>query len=217
MKLIRRLSLNQFLIESEVNKYTNFADLIETFLKDEKNRFVKAIPEGLTDEELEEYWDYYGDTYFELDRDLPSVLRYSVFTQAYSFLEHALLNYCKDALKDFQLTISHKDLNGNGINKYHKYLTKVVGLNFPDDTDEWKVIKAYNIIRNCISHALGNIEDTTNQKKITQAVNELKHVHIDNSKISFDENFCFEALKNIKNFLDKLEDAYRNHINLRNS
>lgn len=195
------------LIRFETRKYNNYATLIESFLKTKQNELVQTA-EQLPEEEQDEFWDHFCEEHFELAREFPTVLRYSVFIQVYSFLEHTLLGYCNLAKDEFGLTISHKDITGNGIFKFQTYLKKAANLAFPDNTEAWKAIKGYNVIRNCIAHTLGEVEDTSNSTKVRRVISDMEHIHIQDSKITLDEDFCFKVLDNISEFLHELNRSY---------
>lgn len=197
----------------EVEKYRNYIHLIESFLQSKSNELIRAA-EQLPEDKQDEFWDYYIDEHFELSKEFPTVLRYSVFTQAYSFLEHTLLSYCNHSKEELRLPISHKDLVGKGIEKFQTYLKKVANISFPDNTDAWKAIKRYNVIRNCITHTLGDVEQMSNAETLRTVISEMKHIDLHDSKITLGEGFCVDALDNIEEFLHQLEDSYKERKNL---
>lgn len=204
---LSRMGFRLFEIDTEIQKYRSYARLIESFLQTKKSELIQ-VAEQLPEGERSEFLDHYYDEHFELAVDFPTVLRYSVFTQAYSFLEHTLLNYCNISKEEFALTISQKDLAGNGIEKFQTYLKKVANIQFPDDTEAWKTIKGYNVIRNCIAHTLGDVTDMNNATKLRSVISEMENIEINDSKISLGEKFCFKALNNIQDFLHDLEESY---------
>ncbi|NRS50993.1 hypothetical protein [Brevibacillus sp. HB2.2] len=200
-----------WLINFEIQKLQDYVTRIESFLQSELSELEQAI--DLVDKE-DDLWDFYYGKIYVMSEEFPTVLRYSVFTQAYSLLEHTLLRYCKLAESELELTISHKDLAGNGIEKFQKYLKKVANISFPDNTESWNAIKGYNIIRNCIAHTLGEVDEMRKAQEITSVLSKMKYIELDHSKIYLGERFCDDVLRNISDFLDRLEENYKERIML---
>jgi len=57
---------------------------------------------------------------------------------------------CRLAEDKYPLKI--KDLSGEGISQYYKYLKKVVGIDLDKLNPEWKTILTYNKLRNHLVH-----------------------------------------------------------------
>ncbi|MBG9776163.1 hypothetical protein [Brevibacillus laterosporus] len=196
----------------EIKKYRKYSQIMEAHLKaqfDELNAISVTIPE----EEQNIFLDYHVEDYYHLSKDFPSILRYSVFIQVYSFLEFTLKSYCSLAKKSLEIKLSDRDLSGSGIERYRTYLKKVVEMPFPDSIPEWALIQKYNIIRNCIAHTQGNLEEMNNSNKIKETISNLNNIELDgNSTVILKESFCDDVINTIDKFLIKFEGKFAKHI-----
>lgn len=127
--------------------------------------------------------------YQQLNIIYPNTLRSSLFLTAYGTFESSL-----DILSDYyfannRLGISPKELNDKGITRSEKYLTKLVGLNFPSDRDEWKSIKEVADIRHCIIHANGIVSQYTKANVINLLVRKYSGISIENDHIIIEKDF----------------------------
>ncbi|MFB0831510.1 hypothetical protein ACEU2D_18145 [Brevibacillus laterosporus] len=199
-------------IGREIEKYKKYSHIMESHLKTQFDELT-AITETMTEEEQNAFWDFHVEDYYHLSKDFPSILRCSVFTQIYSFLEFTLKGYCSIARKSLEIKLSDRDLSGSGIEKYKIYLKKVVGMPFPDSIPEWSHIQKYNIIRNCIAHTQGNLEEMNNSTKIKDTISDLNNIELDNrSTIILKESFCDDVINTIDKFLIEFEGKFAKHI-----
>jgi predicted nucleic acid-binding protein len=106
-----------------------------------------------------EDWRYYHAEiyaqYDEVETDLPSVLRSSIFVHVYSVLENILNELCLIHKNKKQLGLSLSDLRHEGIARAKIYLTKVSGSSCNEASKEWGEIVKINRIRNVLVHNAG--------------------------------------------------------------
>jgi hypothetical protein len=110
-------------------------------------------------DKVEEIWKY--------ETTFPSIFRNSSLTSIYSFFEERLLSICFSAEEKLQLKKVfqfQKEQKANGIFLAEKYLINICKVNYDLVSNEWKIIKDFNQIRNCIVHARGNIKDPFYEK-----------------------------------------------------
>ncbi|MDQ0186679.1 hypothetical protein MKX78_24230 [Cytobacillus sp. FSL R5-0569] len=103
------------------------------------------------------------------------------------------------------------DLNGNGIEKASKYLKKVVGIDFPNQAEEWTYINHCNQLRNCFVHNGGIVNEEN--KKLLKAIDAIPSVSASNNsldkRLRLEKTFCLDFIKNIETFWERLENEYK--------
>ncbi len=135
----------------------------------------------------------------------PNILWSSLFLTAYANLESSL-----DLLSDYyfiskNLNISPKDLKDRGIARSKKYLTKLVGLKFPDDTKDWDSINEVAYIRHCLIHANGIVSQTNDNEKIHSVVKKYPEIKIENDHIIITKDFVNSFTSWCENLLLSLQ------------
>lgn len=143
-------------------------------------------------------------------------LRNSFFVSLYAYFENKLIRECRLRKTNFIL-LDFDDIRGfDVIERVKKYFTKVLRTNFPSNTHEWETIQDYRIIRNCIVHAQGKLEELKDKKdreKLQRFVSKNKNISLfrneedpihffkNNGEIHIDKGFCEEACKTVETFL----------------
>lgn len=116
-----------------------------------ERKFQKAT-EGKSEEYKQQYFDFKSLEFYYYEQIYPQLIRKTVFLQIYFTLENYIKTLCDVAQERRNLTVSYKDLHGQGIRKAEKYFTKVCNITEPFNSSNWKSIKAYNELRNVIAH-----------------------------------------------------------------
>lgn len=135
-----------------------FADLAEKMLDAEATSLgenVAAMAERYPEADRQDLFESHAEDFFELSDELPSILRYSVVTQAHSLLERYLDQTAQTYMELSKPSVRLQDLVGKGLRRAHQYLKKVAGVEFPEDMPEWIEIQRLQELRNCIVHADG--------------------------------------------------------------
>ncbi|MCD4697187.1 MAG: hypothetical protein K8S16_13200 [Bacteroidales bacterium] len=157
---LRELKSQFFYIKRFLNKNT---DLINFDLKEfnksignKKHLFNNEISYPSEQNELLELLekDYFLKIYY---RDL---IRKSILLIIFTKFENTLRMISTLAENENTSRIRIKDLNNSGgdIERYRKYLDKIIGVDFTKVNTNWSLIKEYNLIRNLIIHFDGIID-----------------------------------------------------------
>ncbi|WP_144678777.1 hypothetical protein [Bacillus altitudinis] len=142
--------IKDFYIESERRN--------EDALLELEKKFQKAT-EGKSEEYKQEYFDYKGLEFYYYEKIYPQLIRKTVFLQIYFTLENYMKILCDVAQERRSLTVSYKDLHGQGIRKAENYFTKVCNITEPFNSSNWESIMAYNELRNVIAHNLSILNE----------------------------------------------------------
>jgi len=97
---------------------------------------------------------------FRLSVEYNNILWSSLFISCFSILEAMLDALCDHYCKDKKLVLKPNDLREKGIVRSQKYLTAVVGVPFPTNTIYWNNILKTRLIRNCLAHVNGVVDQT---------------------------------------------------------
>jgi hypothetical protein len=137
----------------------------------------------------------------------------------YSHFERYLNNLCNDVCESESLSLKRGDLRGQGIISASVYLKKVAQLNFPDSTDQWRVIEKLSKIRNFLVHDPGKIDNFVKNNPELLDYLWQHDKSWDNLIDSFNLMISFESIKNIINtlidFSHNLDEVVKEHDNLR--
>lgn len=178
-----------FEVEHPLNQFQQYAEFIESSLRSEAGRYEKMAGE-FEEEDQEGFWDWHTNEVSLYRSDFPNILRRSLLTSIYSFVESKLVALCRptESGRSFSdRSSSRKSL----INKAKDYLITELNVEFPIDTPAWKFIQNTNRIRNCLVHSGGNVNAFRSERKLRNIIADMEHVTIDQrDKIILDETFC---------------------------
>lgn len=191
------------LIESRIQTFEEYNDHVEHSLLNEIDK-ISGRSDELTSDQQEDYFDWYYDDITNMRDVFPHLLRCSLFTTVYAFLEHELDVLCERYKHEKQLSSDVSNSRDKGIERSRTYLKKVVCLPFPDQTSEWERIKKYRCLRNHMAHAGGmwrQVEDDNLKKKLRL----LPNITIDDmSRISLGKNFVKGVLSDVRWLLTQI-------------
>jgi len=188
----------------ELRRYTH---TLEGALQDERRRLQKDSEERaskMTEEERAEFYEWAADDYYRLGETFPRILRYSLFANTYSLLEHTLLRIADHLRDSRKLDLSPSDLRDKGITLAKTYLKKVARVGFPDDGTDWADIVALNEIRNIIIHGAGYFpEDHPKKQKIDALMTRWsRDISLDNIRqFTLASGFIEHVIETCKTFL----------------
>jgi hypothetical protein len=215
----RSISWFEFFISVQFEELTQFTEHVEEFLEQKVKEVESSYEEhakelGLSGEDLTELFEHmYEEDYHNFNKSFPNILRKALFLHSYAVLEQQLLNLCKHYEKTQPDSILLKDLRHSGINKAQVYLKKVVGINFPDTSEEWKKLNInYNLIRNHFAHSGQQTISSATKGDLLKALNETPGVETklmfmdpDSKEKFYDfrlkKEFCIEFISLINTFL----------------
>jgi hypothetical protein len=139
-----------------------------------------------------------------MEEHFPNLLRSSLFVTIYSVVENELNRICRlHAMED---GLDVEDLRGNGIQRACTYLTRVCRIDFPEKSDEWKLLQDYNQLRNVVVHNRGIME--TGNSHLASLVEDSPLLEIGNSDvIHLDRDFCPGVLHTAAEFFRQLQES----------
>lgn len=192
-----------------LEEHRAFAD--KHFLQNAKSfeeQFSADIAE-MDEDERHGYSDYMIDEYTKTVEVLPRLQWYAQFLVVYSSFEHALNELCRIVKNRSGLSLSLKDLEGQGIRRAANYLSKVAGVHSPFKSPEWNRALLLGEIRNAIAHRNGEIEFKPNDKSSlfhrSQGVDglQLKQVieGMDDAELVLNATFVRDAIRVLRKVL----------------
>ncbi len=192
----------------EVGLFMDYLFTIEDFLHEEIQKHLqvveqeKAITPGT---QAEPSAEAQGNLFrLEVIGEFTNLLRRSVFVSLYSFFESRLIHECRSR-QNARVLLKLSDLAGQSpIHKARTFITKVLGVDFPSDSQEWKDVQSYRLLRNCIVHSQGRIDemaDARDQKALAAYIEQENSLSIRNGEVYIGQYFCEGAFKTIKLFL----------------
>lgn len=122
-----------------------------------KEKFQLEIS-ALDGQDKEDYAEFMADEYARVVEILPRLQWNAQYLVVYSAFEHALNELCAIVKRRSKLSLSIRDLEGQGIRRAANYLKKVAGVKTPFQTAEWNNAILLADIRNVIAHRNGEID-----------------------------------------------------------
>ena len=183
---------------------------VENYLEKEVKDLVDyhdKRTESLSEEEKNEYYDFYSDDYWQLDEVFPNIQRKSELIGIYTVLEHNLNLLCSIYERHTNSKVKLSDLKAYGIiDTAKKYLVKVVGLDFPSNHSSWTEIKNIQRIRNLFVHNDGKLKGSENDKApIKQYIATSNYLELDqHERIIIKRGFTEYCLEQFREFFDEL-------------
>ena len=140
----------------------------------------------------------------QLNTIYPNILWSSLFLTVYATIESAL-----DLLSDYyhldqNINIAPNELKDRGLKRSEKYLTKLAGFKYPDDSQNLKLINELADIRNCIIHANGIVSQSSNSKKVNDIVEKYSDIKIEYDQIVLTKVFVMLFTTSCEKFLVEL-------------
>ena len=210
-------SLTKVVFETGFSSYYDYLETIVNFLESEKgkhNQSIDEISQKIESGEIEISDDLNQmppQLQYDYDRlssifEFENTLLSSFFVTIYFHLESELTRHCRSLEKKSQEKLSLSDIVGSGVQRAITYLVKVHRIDFSlGNSPEWEKIQNYNILRNCIVHNQGRLDESLEKGHRDKL---LKFIQKPNSKLQLEDSwcilnkeFCLEALDTIKEFL----------------
>ncbi len=204
-----RIGIFQRGIRDDIDLFKIHVNGIENYLKkevDDLENYHEERTKNYTEEEKEEYYEFYCDDYWLLNEVFPNFQRKSELISIYTLLENHLNVLCSVYEKHSNHSIKVKDLKGNGIiDTARKYLIKVIGINFPLN-NEWSEVKTIQRIRNLFVHNDGKLKGSEEEKRpIKSYIDSSPFLDLDQSeRILIRKGFTEHCLDIFRSFFDDL-------------
>jgi len=197
-------------VRNDLEEFKYHVSGVENYLslevKDLVNRHEQAT-ENLTEDEKNEYYEFYSDDYWQLAEVFPQIQRKSELVGIYTVLEHNLNLLCSIYQRHTDSKVKLSDLKAQGIiDTARKYLVKVVGLDFPSDHRSWAEIKKIQRIRNLFVHNDGKLKGTDNDKRpIKDYISNSNYLELGQyERIIINSGFTIYCLDQFREFFDEL-------------
>ncbi|SFM38120.1 hypothetical protein SAMN04487943_1165 [Gracilibacillus orientalis] len=203
----------------QLDYFSEYNDRLESFLDSKKNNIEESFNDRIQALKLQNaeqknklFEMHYEDEYHSFNKEFPTILRTSLFNTIYSHLEVELHNLCKRFENDKSIKVN--DLNHRGIERSKVYLTKVCNIDFPSNTNEWRLIKNYQTIRNKLTHEGYEFTVDKDNKKLVTAIQNVVGVNMVDRRlyyeVTFDESFCYIFLSILYNFFYQIAEILPN-------
>ena len=172
--MVNLSSLHWFVVESSIQEFERYHDLIEQFLNEEKQRledsFNKMESELKKNKDDDDYYnhmiDVYSEKFGEISTLFPHNFRSSFLIQIISFVEFHLKKICDNSARTQKQPFVMSDLKGNSdFEKAKVYLKKVADLDISKLGEDWEFIDGCRIIRNKLVHQQGLMGKNDDNKK----------------------------------------------------
>ncbi len=180
---------------TDVMLFKDYINFMEEFLEAEKNKQEENLRKIDSAVDPNDLIVLDRRILFALTDEFAGILRRSFFISLFSFFENRLINEYRSGRN------SEYDTHGE-LQRAINYFTKDSQIVFPNGVPD--VIQNYRIIRNCIVHAQGMLNEMKPAKDKQKLLNYLQkdtHVFLSKEKIRLKAGFCEEALQNIEVFL----------------
>lgn len=201
--------------------FRDYLASMETFLEDESQKHsenLRALEERMKLGELAEpsdpgqmpaemEYDYYQRVMIE---EFINILRKSFFVNLYAALESRLIKEChyheeRKQTGESRTKRSLSDTSGSVVQKAMTYLEKVQCINFSrGESMEWAEIQNYRVLRNCIVHNGGRLNERTRKRgKLRKFIDRKPTLSLSeyDDEIILGKGFCEEAVNTVERFL----------------
>jgi hypothetical protein len=197
--------IDTWLLRFALEHVEEFDVRVAAFLAEELRRFEVDLKHQATRHpDTEDFYEVYADDVAQVKERFPAILRGSVLLSLYSQFEHFLDRMCDQFATERRVPKAKESHpKDKGILRSQKYLKKMIGLQFPDQTEAWKRLKYVGKIRNRFAHAGGICGDLL--RPLVQVDPLLKLNQFD--EIRLDPGFLPDAILQMRSFLADLDEA----------
>ncbi len=195
-RLMRSVTMKMQLDEIEC-----FVATVERGFKSQlkvSERKWKRQPKGLSNDELQDFFNKLSQECFSLDSAFPSLVRQTSFIYLYSVLEKALMCLCSCAHQHGNLPEAPEIHKGKGIRKVNSYLKKVGGVAFPEGRD-WNELCLLGALRNLFVHSLRRKQLDPALEAYIKKNKALFTIGV-SSQIMLREAFCTHSIRLVRRF-----------------
>ena len=171
------------IIESQIGK-----------VKDEEWEKLKLLP---VPGDEEEYQTEYGLTIHahkhEFEKVLPRLVGYSFVMMLFSELEFRINGICRALKKRENVPLKINDFKGDLIERFSKFL---IIANKPQlEKAEKAEINDFRVVRNCIVHNNGFLNNFHNSKELRKIANSNLHIEIVEARIKVSSGFLYSRIE----------------------
>lgn len=154
----------------------------------------------------------YGREIIDSQSAFPELLKNSLLITIYSLTEIHLSEICRFFERKNISKIKLKDLNGKGIEKSKKFLTKIAEIDFSSINSQWNFLKSLNLIRNNLVHN-GSILPKDADHKLNRIVESCPKLSGDPGKcLIINDGFIQLTIDGLMDFFNGLFKIIRNRL-----
>ncbi|MEX5218342.1 MAG: hypothetical protein NW701_10995 [Nitrospira sp.] len=150
------------------------------------------------------------DNLFEIERDFPRIVRYSLLKTLMSTTEACLVRLCRVARKEYNI---QEDVNNRGpgvIPKAIEYLQDKVHINSSRQKSEKELLTNLIYLRNAVTHADGCIDGRDDEQKIVEfAAKSSELIQIKDKTIILLDRFIAGHAHVLRTFVDGFHAKFR--------
>jgi hypothetical protein len=195
--------------EESLARLGRYTSGVEAFLATEVEALDKRVTAGaelLSPDERQDHVEWYAEDFVELSEELPTTLRHSVLIAANSALEQYLDATCRAHIEVSKSPVVLRDIAGSGLQRAHRYLKKIAGIEFPDQAKAWVDVVRLGELRNCIIHAEGYVHESNAAR--AEWLGTFPGVRISADRtVRLDALFISEALTRYEQFGEAFDNA----------
>ena len=193
---------------SELNEFLEYHGVAEASWKREDHDLQLKIDEILQrypKSKHPEIVEQYGIDLYQNQTNFPSIHRESLFLVIYNFYETSLNDICSAVSASIDSRLSLSDINGKGVERAKRFLSKVAEIDFSGMGREGSYLGNMNQLRNQLVHCGGTLP-TDPKSKLNKFVAENANLTGEpGSHVGLRSGFIEEFVGVLKCFFENLE------------
>lgn len=219
--------LDNINIKIRIESLRSLVELIRAGIEKRKDEELQKIEtlKGKVEDELDMHEVHTEEEIFELEyvnyfegefncSQLESTATYSIIPSCYMLFETNLVAFSNIAKKHCCIELKHNELAGGKIEKIKKYLSKMVDIDV-SKIQSWSSLKDLEIIRNCIVHNEGKVNQEFKDYKLIENIIQKYREHISiNRPLHENERYIIAKFSFCDLFLEKLNSFFDELITL---
>ena len=165
------LSELSYFIHGQFDRMSSLCEFLEEVIRKEaKRRHARVRIERKDGEEDEEEQAFNSvaidDSLFEIERDFPRIVRYSLLVSMMSTTESCLVRFCRIARSNLDIKAKFREDGSDVIQRALKYLQDEAGLNTASMRYRKELADSLRKLRNAIAHSVGCIKERKDEPDI---------------------------------------------------
>lgn len=186
-------------IRANLDEMEEFANFLERSLENAVTEIEESIDKHVTQSSAdEELWN--------VTENFPYLFRASALISILGFFEHNLNVVCDALRKEFSKEVKITDLPGKGLKRSKQYISKIIGVNFPANSESWKILLKLSEIRNLIAHRDSHIKN--DDPDLLRFINDNQYLSIDfTNRVRLHKGALNYLIDYMHSFFNELSEA----------
>ncbi len=186
-------------IRANLDEMEEFANFLEKSLENAVTEVEESIDKHETQSSAdEELWN--------VTEIFPYLFRASALLSILGFFEHNLNVVCDALRKEFDKEVKITDLPGKGLKRSKQYISKVIGVNFPANSESWKILLKLSEIRNLIAHRDSQLKN--NDPDLLRFINDNQYLSLDlTNRVRLHKGTLNYLIDYMHSFFNELSEA----------